>query len=167
LAALLPPAGELPYFGIAAGNAACVAGEIPVSQPSKEFFMKTILTATVSLIAGVGIGMSINALHAQNRAPGAYAVVDIAELTDENAFRQELLPKVTPELLASFGGRYIVRTERVTATDGTPPARFVVIGFDSLDKAKAWDASPSQQEVNRIRKGATKSRQFLVEAFSN
>jgi uncharacterized protein (DUF1330 family) len=129
--------------------------------------MKTIFTATVSLIAGVGIGMSINALHAQNTAPGAYAVVDIAELTDENAFRQQLLPKVTPELLASFGGRYVVRTERATATDGTPPARFVVIGFDSLDKAKAWDAAPSQQEVNAIRKRATKSRQFLVEAFSN
>jgi len=74
---------------------------------------------------------------------------------------------VTPELLASFGGRYVVRTEWAMATDGTPPARFVVIGFDSLDKAKAWDAAPSQQEVNPIRKRATKSRQFLVEAFSN
>jgi uncharacterized protein (DUF1330 family) len=129
--------------------------------------MKTIFTVTVSLIAGIGIGISVNALHAQNRDPGAYAVVDIAELTDENAFRQQLLPKVTPESLASFGGRYIVRTERVTAIDGTAPARFVVIGFDSLDRAKAWDASPSQQEVNAIRKRATKSRQFLVEAFSN
>jgi hypothetical protein len=32
-------------------------------------------------------GMSINALHARNTVPGAYAVVDIAKLTDENAFR--------------------------------------------------------------------------------
>jgi ABC-type uncharacterized transport system substrate-binding protein len=55
----------------------------------------------------------------------------------------------------------------LSATDGTPPARFVVIGFDSLDRAKAWDAAPIQQEVNAIRKRATKSRQFLVEALSN
>ena len=129
--------------------------------------MKTIFTMAVSLIVGIGIGISVNALQAQNRAPGAYAVIDIAELTDENAFRQQLLPKVTPESLTSFGGRYIVRTERVTATDGMPPARFVVIGFDSLERAKAWDAAPNQQEVNAIRKRATKSRQFLVEAFSN
>ena len=36
-----------------------------------------------------------------------------------------------------------------------------------LDKAKAWDASPSQQEVNAIRKRATRSRQFFADGFAN
>jgi uncharacterized protein (DUF1330 family) len=27
--------------------------------------------------------------------------------------------------------------------DGTPPKRFVVIAFDSVEKAKAWDSSPA------------------------
>jgi hypothetical protein len=33
---------------------------------------------------------------------------------------------------------------------GTPPKRFVVIAFDSMDKAKAWSASAAQQEVDAI-----------------
>src|SRR3977135_143314 len=129
--------------------------------------MKTVFTVAVSMIAGVALGMAINGLQAQIRTPGAYAVVDIAEIVDENAFRQQLLPKVTPESLRSFGGRYVMRTERVVATDGTPPARFVVIGFDSMDMARAWNAAPSQQEVNATRMKTTKSRQFLVEALAN
>jgi uncharacterized protein (DUF1330 family) len=129
--------------------------------------MRTTFTVAASMIAGLAVGMTISGLQAQNRAPGAYAIVDIAEITDANAFRQQLLPKVTPESLSTAGGRYIARTEMITASDGTPPARFVIIAFDSLDKAKAWDASANQQEVNAIRKRSTKSRQFFVEAFQN
>ena len=32
-----------------------------------------------------------------------------------------------------------------------------------MDKAKAWDKSPLQVEVNDIRKKSTKSRTFLVD----
>jgi uncharacterized protein (DUF1330 family) len=38
-----------------------------------------------------------------------------------------------------------------------------VIAFDSMDKAKAWDKSQLQDEVNAIRKKSTKSRAFLVD----
>jgi uncharacterized protein (DUF1330 family) len=38
-----------------------------------------------------------------------------------------------------------------------------VIGFESMDKAKAWDKSPLQGDVNAIRKKSTKSRVFLVD----
>src|SRR5437016_6215679 len=129
--------------------------------------MKMTLIAAVSMLGGIAIGTAITGLNAQTSTAGAYAIVDIAELTDANAFRQQLLPKVTPESLSAFGGRYIIRTEQFTATDGVPPARFIVIAFDNMDKAKAWDASTTQQEVNAIRKRVTKSRQFLAPGFSN
>jgi uncharacterized protein (DUF1330 family) len=127
--------------------------------------MKTVFIVAASVIAGALIGGSLTGSNAQNKAPGAYAIVDISEVTDAAAFKEQLLPKVTPEILAQAGGKYLVRTDAITATDGTPPARFVVIAFDSLDKAKAWNASAGQQTVNGIRMKATKSRQFLVEAF--
>jgi uncharacterized protein (DUF1330 family) len=127
--------------------------------------MKTMITVGASMIAGIALGMTITGLQAQNKAPGAYAVVDISEITDQNTFRQDLLPRVTTTTLAAAGGRYIIRSERFTALDGMPPSRFVVIAFDSMDKAKAWDADPSQQEVNALRKRSAKSRQFLVEGF--
>jgi uncharacterized protein (DUF1330 family) len=44
----------------------------------------------------------------------------------------------------------------------TAPKRFVIIGFESVDKAKAWDASPAQKEVNDIRMKNTKSRSFIA-----
>jgi uncharacterized protein (DUF1330 family) len=73
-----------------------------------------------------------------------------------------LLPKAGPAATA-FGGKFIMRTENIVATDGTPPKRFVVIGFDNIDKAKAWEASPAQKEVTDIRLKSTKSRQFIVD----
>jgi hypothetical protein len=33
-----------------------------------------------------------------------------------------------------------------------------------MDKAKAWDKSPLQDEVNAIRRKSTKSRTFLVDS---
>jgi uncharacterized protein (DUF1330 family) len=110
---------------------------------------------------------AVSGLNAQGKPPGAYAIVDISEMTDPNLFREQLLPKVTPAMLAASGGHYLVRTDKVSARDGTPPARFVIIAFDSMDKANAWATSPSQKEVDAIRLKSTKSRQFLVEGFSN
>ena len=66
-----------------------------------------------------------------------------------------------------MGGHYLIRTDQITATDGTPPQRFVIIAFDSMDKAKAWSSSAAQKEVDVIRMKATKSRPFLVEGYSN
>jgi len=60
---------------------------------------------------------------------------------------------------------FIARTENITPFDGTAPKRFIVIGFESVDKAKAWDASPAQQEVDAIRIKSTKSRSFIVEGM--
>jgi uncharacterized protein (DUF1330 family) len=60
-----------------------------------------------------------------------------------------------------------VRTENIVATDGTPPKRFVIIAFDDMAKAKAWDASAAQKEVTALRVKSTKSRQFFVEALAN
>jgi uncharacterized protein (DUF1330 family) len=64
--------------------------------------------------------------------------------------------------VAAFDGHFVTRTEKITALDGTPPKRFVIIGFDSVEKAKAWDASAAQKEVNDIRMKNTKSRSFVV-----
>lgn len=116
----------------------------------------------LAMLAGAVLGAAaVNGLNAQGAAPGAYVVVDLSEITNPDVF-QTLLPKAGPAATA-FGGKFIMRTENIVATDGTPPKRFVVIGFDSIDKAKAWDASPAQKEITDIRLKSTKSRQFIVD----
>ena len=114
------------------------------------------------MLAGAAIGAAaVNGLNAQTKAPGAYAVIDLSEITNPDLFKT-LLPKADPAT-AAFGGKFIVRTENIVGLDGTPPKRFVVIAFDSIDKAKAWDASPAQKEITDIRHRSTKSRQFIVD----
>jgi uncharacterized protein (DUF1330 family) len=128
--------------------------------------MKTRYTVALSMVAGAALGgAAIQGLHAQGTKPG-YAVVDISEVTDPEAFKGITSnPTTTPSGMAPLGGRYIVRTENITPLDGTPPKRFVVIQFDSVEKAKAWNATPQLAEINAIRAKATKSRSFVVDGF--
>src|SRR5271170_2978058 len=122
--------------------------------------MRAYLPVTLALLAGIGIGaVAVTGLNAQGKGPGAYAIVDISEISDPATFKT-LLP-IAGKANDQFGGKFIVRTENIAALDGTPPKRFVVIAFDGM--AKAWDKSSLQGEVNAIRKKSTKSRTFLVD----
>jgi uncharacterized protein (DUF1330 family) len=126
--------------------------------------MKINVKLTLALLAGVAIGaVTVGGLNAQSKAPGAYAIVDIAEVTNPDGFKQ-LIPLAGPAA-ENAGGKYIVRTDKVTALDGTPPKRVVVIAFDNVDKAKAWHASAEQKKVDDIRMKTTKSRVFVAEGM--
>jgi uncharacterized protein (DUF1330 family) len=128
--------------------------------------MNRYIALGLAMLAGTALGAAaISGLNAQNKTPGAYAVVDISEVTDPDVFKT-LLPKAGPANDA-FGGKFIIRSENISALDGTPPKRFVVIAFDSVEKAKAWDKSPAQDEVNAIRKKSTKSRTFIADGSVN
>jgi uncharacterized protein (DUF1330 family) len=125
--------------------------------------MKTSYNLAIAVAAGAAVGGSvIQGLHAQGTPP-TYAVVDISNVTDPEGFKA-LVPKAGPAT-AAFGGKFIVRTENIMASDGTAPKRFVIIAFDSLAKAKAWDASEAQKEVTAIRMKNSTSRQFFVEGM--
>jgi len=126
--------------------------------------MKANRKLAIALIAGVAAGGAITqGLHAQAKPP-VYVVVDIFDVTDVDGFKA-VPPLAGPETLTPFGGRYIIRTDKVTALDGTPPKRFVVIAFDSVEKAQAWKASESSKKVDVIREKTTKSSQFLVDGM--
>jgi uncharacterized protein (DUF1330 family) len=116
------------------------------------------------LLAGVAIGaVTVGGLNAQGKAPGAYAVVDIAEVTDPEGFKQ-IIPIAGPAA-EKAGGKYIARTEKITSLDGTPPKRVVIIAFDSVDKAKASHDTADQKKVDAIRAKTTKSRVFVAEGM--
>jgi uncharacterized protein (DUF1330 family) len=128
--------------------------------------MKRLLVPGLTMLVGFAVGATaINGLRAQAKAPGAYVIVDISTINNPDVFKT-LLPKAGPAADA-FGAKFIVRTENIVGFDGVPPKRFVVIGFDSMDKAKAWNKSAAQQEVENIRKQSTTSREFIAEALSN
>lgn len=115
------------------------------------------------MLAGFGMGaVAITGLNAQGK-PGAYAVIDISEITDPEAFKQ-IGPKAGASAAAA-GVHFVARTENIIALHGDAPKRFVIIAFDSIEKAKAFDATPAQKEVNAISDKSTKSRRFIIEGM--
>ena len=116
----------------------------------------------LAMLAGAVFGaVAVDGLKAQDKAPGAYAVIDISEISNPDLFKTLLSKAEAP--VTAFGGKFVVRTEKITAIDGTAPKRFVVIGFDSLEKAKAWSASPAQKEIDDMRLKSAKARAFIVD----
>jgi uncharacterized protein (DUF1330 family) len=131
--------------------------------------MKTRYIVALSMLAGFGLGATaIHGVSAQGmgKAPGAYAIVDITEVTDPEGFKAITQRPTASTETVKQGGRYITRTDKITALDGTAPKRFIVIAFDSAEKAQAWNNSAGQKEINAIRAKTTKSRSFIVEGIA-
>lgn len=119
----------------------------------------------LAIVAGFALGATaIGTLNAQGKGPGAYVIVDIADVSNPDTYKQASA-KAGPAI-ASAGGAFLARTDDVVALEGTAPKRIIVIGFDSVDKAKAWYASPAQQEVNAMLKASSKGRLLLVEGLA-
>jgi uncharacterized protein (DUF1330 family) len=129
--------------------------------------MKMAYRVAVALVAGACIGGAIiEALHAQAKAP-AYVVVAIRKINDADGFKSGVVEKTSPDTLKAAGGHYVVRTQNITSLDGLPPQRFILIEFDSAEKAKAWNSSERQKAVNDARMKTTDSLSFIVEGMAN
>ena len=128
--------------------------------------MKAYYATALAMLAGAAIGATaVNGLHAQNKSPGAYAVIDISEITNQEIFKA-LLAKAEAPVVAA-GGKFVIRTDKITVRDGVAPARFVVIAFDSMENAKLWDGLPAQKEIDDMRAKAAKARSFIVDGSVN
>ena len=120
-------------------------------KPSRKF--------AIALIAGVTLSVFASKGSSAQSAPPTYFIVDFSEITDPEGFKA-LAAKATPEILAGFGGKYVVRSQNITAVEGVAPRRFVIIAFDTPEHAKAWAEQP---DPRAIRAKTTKSRSFIVE----
>ncbi len=87
---------------------------------------------------GIGIGgAAIQTLNAQAKPP-AFVVVDISDITDPEGFKAlgQRSNEAAATVFKEAGGHYLARTPNITALDGTPQKRFIIIAFDSVEKAK-------------------------------
>jgi len=120
----------------------------------------------ITLLAGIGIGATaVQGLHAQAK-PLTYVVVAIRKINDADAYKANVIDKA-PAAMANSGGRFVVRTDKITAFDGAPPARYVLIAFDSPEQAQAWKNSALQKDVDTWRTKTTDSLSFMVEGLAN
>lgn len=118
------------------------------------------LTLLCSLAIG---GAVIEGLHAQTKP--AYVVIAIRDIKEPQAYKT--VTEKGPTLARQTGGRPIIATNDVTSLDGPSPKRFVLIAFDSVEKAKAWYETPAVRELNDVRIKSTDSLSFIVEGIAN
>jgi uncharacterized protein (DUF1330 family) len=124
--------------------------------------MKIKYKLALTLFTGVVIGLAAGtAMHAQQtKAPPAYVIAEpvISDLATFQKYGQQV-----PGTLEPFGGHFLVRGGKVEALEGDAPQRFVVIAFDSAEKAKAWENSPAYEAIKPLRHASAKTRLFIVE----
>jgi uncharacterized protein (DUF1330 family) len=94
----------------------------------------------------------------------AYFIVNtkISDLSKRKQY-DEYIVKVKP-IAESFGGRYIVRSEQITAlSDSWKPDRVIVIEFASKSQILAWLSSPQYKEVSSLRVNSVESEAIIIE----
>jgi len=118
------------------------------------------------MLAGIALGgAGATAIHAQQAklAPG-YVVAEV-EVTDTATFAKYAAS--VPATLAPFNGQYVIRAGEITPVEGdAPKQRFIVIAFDSVEKARAWEDSPAYEAIKPMRHASAKSRIFIAEGVA-
>ena len=91
----------------------------------------------------------------------AYLVAHL-NITDPKAF--EAYRAAVPDVIARFGGTYLVRGGAVETLEGEwRVPRLVIIAFESMAQAKRFYDSPDYQEILPLRLAAAQGEVVLVE----
>jgi uncharacterized protein (DUF1330 family) len=127
--------------------------------------MKTNHKLAFALLIGIAVGVAgATVIHArQVKSPLGYVIAEV-DVTDPATF-QKYGEKV-PGTLAPFNGHYLIRGGKTLALEGDAPKRFVVIAFDSMEKAKSWEDSAAYEAIKPIRHSSAKSRVFIAEGVA-
>ena len=89
-------------------------------------------------------------------------IVGAISVTDPELYQQYAAQ--VPDVIASFGGRYLIRGGAVEPLEGDwSPDRAVVLEFDSPDDARAFYRSPQYQELVAVRQRASTGSLVLVD----
>jgi len=133
----------------------------------RSLIRRSLFLGASWLVAAIFGGAAVSGLQAQSTAPGAgaYAVIEVGEITDQRAFAA-LLPRAGT-VSEAFGGRTLIDTAAIVGRDALPPRRFVVIAFAGMEDAEAWSRSAAQAEIDRLREASSEGRSFLVDGGAN
>lgn len=99
---------------------------------------------------------------------GVLAIFDVGLLADpspEATAGYERYRAAVPELVARFGGRYLVRAAIAEVLEGTPldgPHRFHVIEFPDAEAAHAFWESAEYRAIQPWREGAVDVRAMVL-----
>jgi uncharacterized protein (DUF1330 family) len=95
----------------------------------------------------------------------AYIIARV-EVTDWERYRE--YTKATPDVIARYGGKFVIRGGEIVALEGEPEnRRLVVIEFPTLERAQEFYHSPEYTRVKALRAGAAVGQFLAVEGASS
>jgi uncharacterized protein (DUF1330 family) len=126
-----------------------------------------IVTRQLVLVALIGIAigtMGATKLHApqvRSRAGYVIAEVEVKDTVAVKPYSAKLRETLTP-----YDGHVIIAGGKTTSLEGEPPKTYVMIAFESVERAQAWYDSPAYTAIKPIRQRATNSRLFIAEGVT-
>ena len=91
----------------------------------------------------------------------AYVILDI-DVTDPVRFEE--YRKLSTAAAAAFGARFIVRGGKTEVWEGDwHPKRFVILEFESAERARAWYDSDLYRPARQLREASARSKMILVD----
>ena len=87
-----------------------------------------------------------------------------ADVTNPTQYQE--YAKLTPAIVAQFGGKYLARGGRTATLEGPPAkSRVVVLEFPSFERAEAFYNSPEYVAARKVREGAALAQFVVVEGL--
>ena len=94
----------------------------------------------------------------------AYLVVQI-NVKDQDEF--EKYKVMSAPAISAYGGKYLVRGGAITILEGDwKPERFVIVEFESAERAMQWWNSKEYEEAKNLRQRIATTLMILVEGVS-
>jgi uncharacterized protein (DUF1330 family) len=85
--------------------------------------------------------------------------VDVKDPERYQDYRRMVLPTIQ-----KYGGKFLIRGGQVETLEGDwKPSRFVVIEFESVQKAKDWWDSPEYRPARDLRQQISRAQLIVVE----
>lgn len=95
----------------------------------------------------------------------AYVIVDVD--TDRPEEYEEY-KRMAQQVVADYGGRYLVRGGRMRIAEGAwKPTRIVILQFDSYERAIEWWESPDYAPAKALRQKLANSDLVIVDGYAD
>jgi uncharacterized protein (DUF1330 family) len=122
---------------------------------------------TMLIVVGIlAVSASLRLFAQQANAP-AFVIVERLSTTGPETI-QEQYGKVSRDIVARFGGRYLARSQHNILLEGDSgtPCCIAILSFPSVEAAKNWFDSPENQDAAKIRRSGATFRIISVEGLS-
>ena len=124
------------------------------------------MEVVILAVVGILVLAASERLFAQQASGPAFVIVERLTTTGPESI-QEQYGKVSRDVVAKFGGRYLARSQHnvLLEGEGNAPCCMAIISFPSVEAARNWFDSPENQHAARIRRSGATFRILSIEGL--